>query len=98
MHRSPIALPGRDPRRRRFFDDLLVAALQRAVAFAEVDHISVVISEHLDLDVARLLQEFLHIDFGVAESRQRFRLRHVDRIQQRCFTVHDAHSAPAASA
>src|SRR2546428_1594031 len=38
--------------RRRFLDELLVAALDRALALAEVDHITVAIREHLNLDVA----------------------------------------------
>ena len=78
-----LALLGRDARRRRLFDDLLVAALQRAVALAEVHHVAVVVGHHLDLDVARLLQELLHVDLGVAEGRQRFALRDVDGVQQR---------------
>src|SRR2546425_7359624 len=38
--------------RRRFLDELLVAALDRALALAEVDHMTVAIGEHLNLDVA----------------------------------------------
>ncbi len=79
-----LALLGRDARRRRLFDDLLMAALQGAVALAEVHDVAVVVGEHLDLDVARLLQELLHVDLGVAEGRQRFALRDVDGVQQRC--------------
>jgi hypothetical protein len=39
-----------------------VAPLQRAVAVAEVDRVALAIGEHLDLHVARLLQELLHVD------------------------------------
>src|SRR2546430_17721334 len=38
--------------RRRFLDELLVATLDRALALAEVDHVTVAIGEHLNLDVA----------------------------------------------
>ena len=57
---------GRD-RRRRVLDQLLVAALQRAVAFAEVDRVAVRIGEDLDLDVARPLDGALEQQPGVAE-------------------------------
>ena len=42
-----------EQRRRRFLDDLLVAALDRAFALAEIDDVAVLVAEHLDLDVAR---------------------------------------------
>ncbi len=41
--------------RGRFFEDLLVAALQRAVALAQMHGIAPAVAEDLDLDVARLL-------------------------------------------
>ena len=43
-----------DRGRRRLLDQLLVAALDRAVALAEVDHVAVRVGQHLDLDVARV--------------------------------------------
>src|SRR5690606_3140088 len=55
------ALFRRDAGRRRFFHHLLVAALHRAVALAQVDGIALAIGEHLDLHVARVLQELLHV-------------------------------------
>ena len=51
-----------------FLPDLLVAALQRAVALAEMDGVALAVAEHLDLDMARLLEIFLDIDGVVAES------------------------------
>ena len=42
-----------DGGRGRLLDDLLVAALDRAVALAEVDDVAVAVGEDLDLDVAR---------------------------------------------
>ena len=56
------------PGRRRLLDDLLVAALHRAVALAQVDDVAVSVGEHLDLDVARPLEELLHVDLVVAEG------------------------------
>ncbi len=93
-----LALFRRDAGRGRFFDDFLMATLQRAVALAEMHHVAVVVGEHLDLDVTRLFEELLHVDLGVAERGQRFGLRHVDRVDQRRITVHDAHAAAAAAA
>src|SRR3546814_13961826 len=48
-----------DERRRRFLDDLLVAALDAALAFVEVEDIAVLVAEDLNLDVARVEDEFL---------------------------------------
>ena len=49
-------------------DDLLVAALDRAVALAEVDDVAVAVGQHLDLDVAGVVQVALEIDGGVGEE------------------------------
>ena len=38
--------------------DLLVAALQRAVAGAEMDGVALAVAHHLDFDVARLCRYF----------------------------------------
>ena len=57
------------PGRRRFLDDLLVAALHGAVALAQPDRVAVkVVGQHLDLDVARVLQELLHVDLGLPKA------------------------------
>ena len=88
----------RDARRRRLLDDLLVAALHRAVALAEPDRVLVLVGQHLDLDVARVLEELLHVDGRVAERRAGFGARRLHRVDQRRLGVHDAHAAPAAAA
>ncbi len=41
----------------RFFDHLLVAALDGALALVQVDHVAVAVAQDLDLDVARLLAQ-----------------------------------------
>ena len=46
-----------EKRRRRLLDDLLVAALDRAFALAEIDAVAVRVAQHLDLDVARIDDE-----------------------------------------
>ncbi len=93
-----LALLRGDARRWRFLDDLLPAALQRAVAFAQRDHVAVVVADHLELDVPGLLEEFLHVDRVVAEGRESLGLGDVDRIEKRPLAVHDAHAAAAAAA
>ena len=52
---------------RRFFHDLLVPALHRAVTLAKVDDISVFIGQYLNLDVARILQVLLHVQHRIAK-------------------------------
>lgn len=49
-------------------DDLLVAALEGAFAFAEVDEVSVVVAEDLDFDVAGVEDDLFEVDFGAAEG------------------------------
>src|SRR5262245_41257949 len=88
----------RDAGSRRLLDDLLVASLHRAIALTEPERILVLVGQHLDLDVARVLQELLHVHGWVSERRLRFLARHVGRVDQRCFRVHDAHTTAAAAA
>src|SRR5205807_9687547 len=54
--------------RRGLLDQLLVAALDRAVALAQVDDVPVAVGEHLHLDVARVLEVALEVDGGVREE------------------------------
>ena len=52
----------------RLLDQLLVAALDGAVALAEVDDVAVLVGQHLDLDVARVGQVALEVDRRVGEE------------------------------
>ena len=52
---------------RRELDDLLVAALERAVALAEVDDVAVLVAQHLYFDVLGLNQVLLDEDILIAE-------------------------------
>ena len=56
-----------DRRRRRLLEDLLVPALERAVALAEVDAVPVGIEEDLDLDMARAVGQALEDEPVVTE-------------------------------
>ena len=64
-----------EERRRRLLDDLLVAALDRAFALAEIEHVAMRVAQHLDLDVARIDDEFLDEHAVVAERAFRLRAR-----------------------
>src|SRR5438309_9030912 len=52
------ACRGIDEGARRLLDDLLVTALDRAFALAEMDDVAVRVAEQLDLDMARLFDVF----------------------------------------
>ena len=45
-----------------------MAALDGALALKERDHVAVFVGENLELDVARLLDELLHVELAVAEG------------------------------
>ena len=70
--------------RRGLLDHLLVAPLQRAIAFAERDHLALAVAEDLHLDMAGVGDEALEIDAGVAEAGARGALHAVEGGSQRC--------------
>ena len=61
-------------RRRRDLDDLLMPALQRAIALEEMDEVAVLVAEELHLDVAGALDELFEEDVGDAERGAGFAL------------------------
>ncbi len=75
-----------------------MAALHRAIPFTEVNGVAVVVGQYLNFHMARMLQVFFHIHDRVAERGVGLAAGQVDGGQQRRFTVHDAHAAPAAAA
>jgi hypothetical protein len=96
-----LAHPGPQSRghrgRRALLDDLLVAALQRALPLEHVDHVAMRIAEHLHLDVARRVDEPLHVQRVVAERRGGVPPRAADRFSGLVPHADDAHAdAPAA--
>src|SRR5207249_3441881 len=82
---------------RRFFDNLLVAPLNRAVAFAQMDDIAAIVGEDLKLDVVGFFDEFLDVNAGVAERFFRFVAGGVVAFDQRDVVMSGAHPAPAAA-
>ncbi len=68
-----------EARRGRFFDDLLVPSLDRALALAEVHHSAVGVAEDLDLDVAAAGQVALGEDTIIAEPGEGLTFGGLDR-------------------
>ena len=58
-----------EERRGRLLDELLVPALQRAVAGGDHDDVAVLVGQALGLDVARLVEELLDEALAAAERR-----------------------------
>ena len=74
-----------------------MAALHGAIAFAQMDGVAVFVGQHLNLYVARVAEEFFHVDHGVAEGRGRLALGQLHGLDQVRFGMHHAHAAPAAT-
>ena len=85
----------RDEGRRRFLDDLLVPALDAALAFVEVEDVAVLVAENLDFDVARIEDEFLDENAVIAEAGQPLAL---DRKSTRLNSSHSTLSRMPSSA
>ena len=77
----------------RFLDHLLVAALHRTVALAEMDGVAVAVGKDLDLDMARLDDRLFEDQFAIAEGIFRFRARQLDRIGYVGQVVDQPHAA-----
>src|SRR5207248_414304 len=88
---------GRDERRRRFLDHLLVAALDRAFALTQIDDVAVLIAEHLDLDVPRLLDIFFDEHAVVAEAGEPLALHAIEALAHVLLGPRKAHALAAAA-
>ncbi len=84
-------------RRRRFLDEFLVAALDGAIAFAEVNDIAMRVTQNLKLNVPRILDEFFDVNPAVAKHHFRLAPRGVIAFQQRNFIVRHAQATPTAT-
>ena len=83
--------------RGRLLDQLLVAALDRALALAEREHAAVLVAEHLDLDVARGHERLLEVERAVRERRLRLDARGRVRGLELVRPVHEPHPLAAAA-
>ena len=91
---EPDALAGRVVEQGRgcLLDDLLVAALQRALPLAEVDHVPEPVGEHLHLDVSRSRHEPLEQQGVVAERGEGDPTRRREGSRELGLGVHDVHA------
>jgi len=92
---DPVALFGIEGRRRCFLEHLLVPALQRAVAFAEMNPGAQSVAQHLDLDMARPGKVLFEIDGVVAERSLGFGAREGEGLRGGLRILHDLHAASA---
>src|SRR5262249_45697221 len=81
----------------RLLDDLLVPALDRAFALAEIKGVAVRVAQYLNLDVARLLDGFLDEDAVVGEARPRLVGGRAEAVAPLGVAAGDAHALAAAA-
>ena len=92
-----LARLGRQRRRRRLLDQLLVPALDRALALADREHAAVRVAEHLDLDVPRGVDHLLDVEVRIAERRLRLRRGGAERVLELLLRVDEPHALAAAA-
>ena len=90
--------PFRQTRSGRLFQHLLMSALERAVAAAEPYGVAVPVGQHLDLDMARMIEELLGIDLGIAEGAARLLAGQCEGVGKTALLADDPHAASAAAA
>ena len=84
-------------RRRRLFDDLLVPPLDRAFAFIQVNAVAMLVAQNLNLDMARLGDEFFDEDPVIAKARRCLVLRRLKALARLCVVPGDPHALAAAA-
>ncbi len=81
----------------RFFQQLLVTALQGAVTFAEMHHVAVRVGHDLQFDMAWLVEVFFQIHLIIAKGGAGFGAGDAPRFLQVGFGGGDLHATPAAA-
>ncbi|CDZ87083.1 hypothetical protein RHRU231_210009 [Rhodococcus ruber] len=92
-----LAHLGGDDGRGCFLEDLLVAALDRALTFAEMHRIAVLVTEDLDLDVPGELQIPLQEDRGITEQVRALTAGRGHRLDHIVGALDQAHTLPTAT-
>ena len=92
-----VALRVGEERRRRLLDELLVAALQRAVAGRHDDDVAERVREALRLDVARLVEVLLDEALAAAERGDGLAGRRLELLGDLLHRARDLQAAPAAA-
>src|SRR5262249_14215481 len=95
---DPLPECGIHGRRRRLLHELLMTALDRAVALAEVHEVPVRIREHLHLDVTRILEVPLDVNGVVAEVRLSLASRGLERALRLARVAYRLQPLPASAA
>src|SRR3954462_7746923 len=75
-----------------------MSALERAVPAPEPYRVAVPIGQHLDLDMARMVQELLGIDLGIAEGAACFLTGQCESVGKTALLCDDPHAASATAA
>src|SRR5437867_12652182 len=75
----------------------LVAPLDGAIAFAQVDDVAAAVAQDLEFDMVRIFDEFLDVHAGIAEGLFRFAAGGVVAFDQGDVVVGDAHTPTAAA-
>ncbi len=88
---------GREDERRRDFDQFLVAPLNGAIAFPEVNDIAVLVRQDLEFDMVGTFDIFFDEDAAVAECRLGLPRGHVHIVPQFLVRTHDPQASPPAS-
>ena len=81
----------------RFLDQLLIAALDRAVSLSEMNHTAFSVAENLDFHVTATRDKALEINPRIAKGRARFRCGHVHRRRQILEPIDALHAATTAA-
>src|SRR3546814_18986663 len=76
---------------------MLVAALDAALTLFVVEDVAVLVSEDLDLDMARIEDEFLDEDAVVAEAVEPFALGRLEALADVLVLIGEAHALAAAA-
>src|SRR6516225_1955248 len=92
-----LARLGVEQRRWSLLNDLLVATLNGAFAFAEVDDVAKLVAQYLDFDVARVLDELLDEHTVIAKARAGFRPGEPEAFLRFLGAKGDAHALPTAT-
>src|SRR5690606_29858797 len=92
-----LAAPGIEIGCRGPLHDLLVAALDRAVALEQMDAVAMAVAEDLHFHMAGALDQPLEINFVLAERRASFPAALIDLLQQFGRAAYDPHAAAAAA-
>ncbi len=92
-----FANSGRHLERGRLFNQLLMTALDGALALSQGDDVAVLVGQDLELDVPGPLNEFLHVQVAIAEGVGRLGVRRLVELGQFLFRANDAHAASAAA-